>query len=587
MKLYITYSVENKKYKQIIDIKYSKETDFVFSNNFIEINSHKHSNSIKIELIAKQKLILSDFKTEISAVFSAKDKIFANGFQSWTDTKEFLISEKIHKINPLAKLLNPIFKFSQYGDYTIFSPTKNSIHAFSYAYIRKKDEFHLYFSNDETNGYTIFEFFPSKNKIVVHKDCLGKEVTQKYTLLDINTSKHKGEIIDIFPSNKKNIRAKNPVSGWTSWYNYYQNISEKIILENLEAFSKHFPQKSIFQIDDGYQEYVGDWLNIDKQKFPEGLYPITEKIHSQGYLAGLWLAPFAAEKKSIIAQNHPDWILKNEKGEKIFGGSNWSGFYALDFYNSEFRYYLKKVFDKIFNIWNFDLVKLDFLYAAAIIPQKGKSRGEIMHEAMKFLREIAGEKLILACGVPIAAAAENTDYCRIGADISLDWNGKSFEKLIHRERVSTLNSLKNTIYRKIFDGKLFFNDPDVFLLRDQNIKLSKTQKETIFIINSIFGSLVFTSDNINFYTENKLKLLKNLQFFIKAEIINFIEKKSVIEFNFIIENKKYIGFSNFNSSKKNIENNISQQLNIYTLELEKNYTPNEIKAFETKIFAEI
>jgi alpha-galactosidase len=67
----------------------------------------------------------------------------------------------------------------------------------------------------------------------------------------------------------KPINAK-PAIGWTSWYYYYTNISEKIIEENLNAFVQNKVPIEIFQIDDGWQKAVGDWLHFDK-KFPNGL----------------------------------------------------------------------------------------------------------------------------------------------------------------------------------------------------------------------------------------------------------------------------------------------------------------------------
>ncbi|EKC48560.1 hypothetical protein OBE_15116, partial [human gut metagenome] len=39
-----------------------------------------------------------------------------------------------------------------------------------------------------------------------------------------------------------------------------------------------------------------------------------------------------------------------------------------------------------------------------------------MCEAMDFLRECVGEKMILGCGVPLMPAFGKVDYCRIGAD---------------------------------------------------------------------------------------------------------------------------------------------------------------------------
>ena len=63
-------------------------------------------------------------------------------------------------------------------------------------------------------------------------------------------------------------------------------------------------------------------------------------------------------------REHPDWLLLHE-GKPWYCGCNWGGFYALDIDNPEFQAYLKAVFTRVLDEWGFDLVKLDFLYAAA------------------------------------------------------------------------------------------------------------------------------------------------------------------------------------------------------------------------------
>ena len=86
-------------------------------------------------------------------------------------------------------------------------------------------------------------------------------------------------------------------------------------------------------------------------------------------------------------------------------------------------YYVKTVFRTVIDDWGFSFVKLDFLYAACMTGAHGFSRGELMGRAMDFLRETVGDGKILGCGVPLASAFGVVDYCRIGCDVSLDWDG--------------------------------------------------------------------------------------------------------------------------------------------------------------------
>jgi alpha-galactosidase len=154
------------------------------------------------------------------------------------------------------------------------------------------------------------------------------------------------------------------------------------------------------------------------------------------------------------------------------------------------------------------MVKLDFLYAACLLPTKTKTRGQLMSEAMDFLRECVGTKLILGCGVPLASAFGKVDYCRIGCDVGLDWNDKFFMRWLHRERISTYHSINNAIGRSHLNKRAFINDPDVFILRDESVVLSQVQKKTLATVNKLFGSLLFTSDDLFEYNSTQMALFE-------------------------------------------------------------------------------
>ena len=127
-----------------------------------------------------------------------------------------------------------------------------------------------------------------------------------------------------------------------------------------------------------------------------------------------------------------------------------------------------------------------------------------MCEAMDFLRECVGDKQILGCGVPLMPAFGKVDYCRIGADMGLRWHCVTFT---HRENVSTINTLGNTIFRRALDGRAFRNDPDVFLLRENNMHCSFEQRKIIATVNKLFGKVLFTSDNVGDYNALQMQVL--------------------------------------------------------------------------------
>ena len=441
------------------------------------------------------------------------DRIMLNGYQSWTDTRELTLKDRLFGINHIPKKIAKKYGFENYGDYPFvkYSGKKGELHGFTFGYIRQDNIINFVGSLDESKGYTILKYSGKNQLLSIEKDCTGLEITKEFEVFDVAFLS--GEYDSVFDKwfemqekyhNFKKTNAK-PMCGYTSWYRHYEDISEEIIKNDLAGMLS-LPQKiDIFQIDDGYETAVGDWLSIDEKKFPNGIKTVCDEIHNQNVLAGLWLAPFVCETKSEIYKNHKDWLRKDENGNFVKCGSNWSGFYALDLYNSEVIAYLEKVFDTVLNQWGFDMVKLDFLYAADRVPTKDKTRGQQMWEAMELLRRLCGNKLILGCGVPLAPAFGKVDFCRIGCDVSLDWNDKMYMRMLHRERISTRNTICDSIYRRGLNGRAFLNDPDVFLLRDNNIKLSENQKLQLATVNGLFGSLWFTSDDCSLYSPEKIK----------------------------------------------------------------------------------
>jgi alpha-galactosidase len=328
-------------------------------------------------------------------------------------------------------------------------------------------------------------------------------------------------------------------TGWTSWYYYYNKIDQEIIQKNLDAFATRNIPIDIFQIDDGWQTHIGDWHTHKTASFPKGMQFTAQQIHQKGYKAGLWLAPFVVETASDMYKSKPQWLLRDTSGKPVKAGYSplWSGnFYALDTYNPEFREYLAGVFYTVLHKWKYDLVKLDFLYAACILPRHNKTTGQVMHDSMDFLRSLIGDKLLLACGVPLASAFGLADYCRIGADIHLSWEHKLLKFLRNRERVSTILSLRTTLGRWQLNGRAFQNDPDVFILRKDMHKLSSKQQMTVLVVNALLGSLLFTSDFIGDYDDLTLEQYTMIFYFQKCEVCSVVEiKKDFYELEFVDE----------------------------------------------------
>ncbi len=505
----------------------------------LEINTDGDVFTVKLK--ANDEITIQKLCAEFEYDFRDSDKIFLNGYQSWTDSVERPVDGKMRGIGHIPCAIREKYAFSQYGDYN-FADYGDDMHGWSYGYIRNDTNYIFIGSLAENTGFTQLITHVDKGLVSLKKDCSGVTINGEWCALKLLlTEGGEAEVFDrYFSELGVKPRAAKPIFGYTSWYNHYQDINEKTILDDLNGLDALTCKADVFQIDDGWQTAVGDWLSVDDKKFPEGMKKTADDITAAGLIPGIWLAPFVCEESSDIFRNNKEWLLLDDKQEYVRGGSNWSGFYALDIYNPEAREYIKYAIETIVKEWGYKLLKLDFLYAACIVPRRDKTRGQIMAEAMDFLRKCAGDAMILGCGVPLASAFGKVEYCRIGCDVSLDWNDKPHMRLMHRERVSTKNTILNTVFRRQLDGRAFLNDPDVFLLRPCNNSLSTEQKKCLAEVNALMGSVLFTSDNFFDYTEEETKELSKILKIRDAEIISADLDDDTLTLRFRIGEKKYI-----------------------------------------------
>ncbi len=503
-------------YKLNFSYKTGKELKTTeISNDDVSFDLRQTENGLTLTVIPKKEISDISFYLERGYEYPQDSRFFANGFQSWTDTKEFAKNELMADEGIVGKGLfgKSPFGMNLVGNYTFVEQSKECgvFHSNSFAYVRNEKNIDFFGSLNDRTGYTIIYADMNKNTLRFSKDVEGITISEPYELLDLYFDNGGyDEVFDRYFA-KMNVKplTDKKIKGYTSWYNYYQKINEKIILRDLDAISEKTDKVNTFQIDDGYQTAVGDWLSINKTKFPNGMKPIVEKIHAKGWQAGLWLAPFGAQKGSKLASEHSDWLVKGKNGKPIMVGANWGGFYAIDIDNTDARAYIKNVFDTVLNDWGFDLVKLDFLYATAVVPLHNKTRGQLAYESIDFLRECVGDKQILGCGVQQMPCFGKVEYMRIGADMDLGWKHKFFRNLTHREDVSTPNAIHNSVYRRCLNNRAFLCDPDVFLLRRSNIKFTFEQQKVLAKFIKLFGSVLFMSDNVDEYDDEQMAVFND------------------------------------------------------------------------------
>lgn len=308
---------------------------------------------------------------------------------------------------------------------------------------------------------------------------------------------------------------REPIGGFETWYNHYLDIDEGIIRRDLEALGTNdnlvnamFLEKGkplVFQIDDGWEECVGDWVPR-KDKFPDGVASLAARMEGKGLIPGLWLAPFLVMPGSAIAREHPGWLLRHEGGQPVLAGWNpgWGGnVYCLDLSLSEVEDYLVSLFDAIVNEWGFRYLKLDFLYAGMLRGTRGGEAGGIWEHYARVLKRITSMRTTasglpvtwLACGAPIESTAPLIPLMRIGADTREHWDWPLLRLIGHQGRPSAKVNLGHTLARSLLDGTALLNDPDVVFCRTERTSLADSEKFLIGLVARMFASQIMISDD--------------------------------------------------------------------------------------------
>jgi alpha-galactosidase len=97
--------------------------------------------------------------------------------------------------------------------------------------------------------------------------------------------------------------------------------------------------------------YTGTW-EFDQARFPNGLRPVTDYLHSKGIRAILWFEPERVTVNSWLANHHPEWLFG---GPKVGSDQN-----LLDLGNPDARRWVLEMVDRLVTESNLDIYRQDF-----------------------------------------------------------------------------------------------------------------------------------------------------------------------------------------------------------------------------------
>lgn len=144
-----------------------------------------------------------------------------------------------------------------------------------------------------------------------------------------------------------------------NWEATYFSFNEEKILEI--ARTAKSVGVELFVLDDGWfgkrdddTTSLGDWF-ADKEKLPNGISGIANKINEIGMQFGLWFEPEMVSKKSELYQKHPDWLIQVPSRKQSPGRNQ----FVLDFSRTEVVEYIYKMIANLLSTAPITYIKWD------------------------------------------------------------------------------------------------------------------------------------------------------------------------------------------------------------------------------------
>ena len=289
------------------------------------------------------------------------------------------------------------------------------------------------------------------------------------------------------------------ITGWCSWYHYFHDVSEAALRDNL-ARAGDFGFE-VFQLDDGYQAAIGDWLDR-APAFSSPLETLAADIAAAGHRPGLWLAPFLVSPSSTLARARPDWIVRRPSGRPMVGMVNpgWGGEqHVLDTTHPEVLDHLERLARTLVAMgWSY--LKLDFTYAPSFTGRwhdPTRTPAQRVRAGYDAIRRGAGDAtFLLGCGAPLGPCVGAVDGMRIGPDVAPHWEPRSPFAAYADTVPATANALRNTRARSFLHRRLWINDPDCLMLRRDATELTPAQIEAWSDAVAASGGMALVSDDL-------------------------------------------------------------------------------------------
>ncbi|MBK8946819.1 MAG: alpha-galactosidase [Ignavibacteriae bacterium] len=346
----------------------------------------------------------------------------------------------------------------------------------------------------------------------------GKEISSNRFMINISQNPYTAledfaKVTGILNS----VRTNSTINGWCNWFYTYEHITEDEVVCNAEFVSKNLKQYGLeyIQIDEGFQRYHGDWEG--NTKFPHGMKWLAEKIKYYGLKPGLWIAPYLVSEPVEIFQKNQDWFLKDKNGNFLRVGpwpsldTDWAKNenpkrYCLDITHPEAEKWFYNLFDKIGNVWGYEMIKIDFvawsIFSAHHFNDLTATPAQVYRKGFEIIRNAIGNEIhINDCG-PGNVSVGFIDSMRIELDQNYGYSKAAWQQYF----LDSSSSAPAAAKRYYFHKNAWVNDADHICINH----LSIPQAQAAATIIGLSGGNIISGDRLSDLDFSRLEILKKI-----------------------------------------------------------------------------
>jgi alpha-galactosidase len=149
------------------------------------------------------------------------------------------------------------------------------------------------------------------------------------------------------------------IATYDAWWDIGEKYDESLLLPVVDAAAaigqEYFLLDAAWYIGsngpEGFSGGVGNWEQVDSKKFPSGLAHFADYVRSRGLQFGLWFEPERVHRDSLLAKEHPDWVIWLDK-ENNYG--------LLDYGRVEAQRWVQDMMDRYITQLNIRYIRHDF-----------------------------------------------------------------------------------------------------------------------------------------------------------------------------------------------------------------------------------